>query len=102
LDYPDDGFKIISLTPKRREFFFGRIEIEPHVTVASPKLPHPEQLYLHCLDGKLLLTSQARESLLKPGDCFIFSGFSDYEFYNPDGLKKASSLFVTYPSFLLT
>ena len=101
LEYPEDGFKIISLTPKRREFFFGRIEIGPHVTVASRKLPHPEQVYLHCFDGKLLLTCRAKECLLKPGDCFVFSGFSDYEFYNPDALKIVSSLFVTYPSFLL-
>lgn len=101
LDYPEDGFRIVSLTPKRREFFFGRIEIEPRATIDPSKLPHSEQIYLHCFEGKFLLTHQAKEFLLKPGDCFIFSGSSDYEFYNPDPLKRASSLFVTYPSFLL-
>lgn len=101
LDYPEDGFKIISLMPKRREFFFGRIEIGPQITIASPKLPHPEQIYLHCFERKLLLIHQAKEFLLKPGDCFVFPGFSEYEFYNPDPLKHTSSLFVTYPSFLL-
>ena len=101
LEYPEDGFKIISLTPKRKEFFFGRIEIGPQITIASSKLPHPEQIYLHCFDGKLLLTCREKEYLLKQGDCFIFSSSSDYEFYNSDPLKTASSLFITYPSFLL-
>ncbi len=100
LDYPEDGFRIASLTPKRREFFFGRIEIHPQRTISSSKLPHPDQIYVHLLDGKMLLTRLAKELLLKAGDCFIFSGTSDYEFYNPDLLKSTSALFVTYPSFL--
>ena len=100
LDYPDDGFRITSLTPKQREFFFGKIEIQAQKTIASGKLPHPEQIYLHVFDGKMLLTRRAKELLLKAGDCFIFSGVSDYEFYNPEPLKSVSALFVTYPSFL--
>lgn len=100
LDYPEDGFKISSLMPKRREFFFGKIEIGPQKTIPSAKLPRIEQIYVHLFDGKLLLTRFAKELLLKAGDCFIFSGASDYEFYNPDPLKKISALFVTYPSFL--
>ncbi len=100
LDYPVEGFQIISLIPKRKEFFFGKIEIQPQKTIASNKLPHPEQIYVHSLDGKLLLVREAKEFLLKPGDCLAFSGFQDYELYNPDQLKPASSLFITYPSFL--
>ncbi len=100
LEYPEDGFRIISLTPKQKEFFFGRIEIQPQRTIASAKLPRTEQIYLHLFDGKVLLTRLAKELLLKAGDCFIFSGVSDYEFYNPDPLKSISALFVTYPSFL--
>ena len=100
LDYPEDGFRILSLLPKRKEFFFGRIEIGPQKTILSAKLPHPDQVYLHCLEGKMILVRQAKEFLLKPGDSFAFSAFSDYEFYNPDQLKPTSSLFITYPSFL--
>lgn len=100
LEYPEDGFRIASLTPKRKEFFFGRIEIQPQKTIASAKLPRAEQIYLHLFDGKVLLTRFAKELLLKAGDCFIFSGASDYEFYNPDPMKSLSALFVTYPSFL--
>src|SRR3989338_8817312 len=97
LEYPEDGFRITSLIPKRREFFFGRIEIQPQKTIASAKLPHAEQIYLHLFDGKLLLTRFAKELLLKAGDCFLFSGGSDYELYNPDPMKSLSALFVTYP-----
>lgn len=100
LEYPEDGFRIVSLVPKRREFFFGRIEIKPQKTIASPKLPSAEQIYVHLFDGKMLLTRFPKELLLKAGDCFVFSGLSDYEFYNPDPLKSVSALFVTYPSFL--
>lgn len=100
LDYAEDGFKIISHTPKRKEFFFGKIEIQPQKTVETGKLPHPEQIYLHCLEGKVLLIRDSREFLLKPGDCFTFCGFTDYEIYNPDQFKTASALFVTHPSFL--
>lgn len=100
LEYPEDGFRIVSLVPKRREFFFGRIEIQPQKTIASPKLPHAEQIYIHLFDGKMLLTRFPKELLLKASDCFVFSGLADYEFYNPDPLKSVSALFVTYPSFL--
>lgn len=100
LDYPEEGFRIVSLLPKRREFFFGKIEIKPQKTIISAKLPHPEQVYLHVVEGKIHLTRQGKEYLLKPGDCFAFSGFRGYELYNPDQFKTSASLFITYPSFL--
>ena len=100
LEYPEAGFRIISFIPKRKEFFFGKIEIQAQRTIPSDKLPHPEQVYLHALEGKIVLIRDLNEFLLKPGDCFAFSGLSDYELFNPDQLKKASSFFITYPSFL--
>ncbi len=100
LDYPEEGFRIVSSTPKRREFFFGKIEIQPQRTIASNKLPHVEQIYLHLLEGKLLLTQRVKEFLLKAGDCFAFGGLGEYDLYNPDQIKPAASLFITYPSFL--
>lgn len=100
LDYPQEGFRIISHFPKQREFFFGRVVIEPQKTILSKKLPHPQQIYLHALEGKLLLTMSQKEILLKPGDCFAFPGLVEYELYNPDQFKPVSSLFITYPSFL--
>jgi len=101
LEYPEDGFRFVSFIPKKKEFFFGKIEIQPQKTVGSSKLPHPEQIYLHFLEGKALLVHERQESLLKAGDCFAFSGRSDYELYNPDQFKGCSALFITYPSFLL-
>ncbi len=100
LEYPEHGFRILSLIPKRKEFFFGKIEIGAQKTILSPQLPHPEQIYLHPLEGKILLTRQGQASLLKIGEYFAFSGLSDYELYNPDQLKQASALFITSPSFL--
>ena len=100
LEYPDEGFRILSHTPKNKEFFFGKIEIRPQKTIHPAKLPHPDQIYLHVLEGKLLLTREGKQFLLKPADCFAFSGFGEYEFYNPDQFKPACSLFITHPSFL--
>jgi len=100
LEYPEAGFRIISFIPKRKEFFFGKIEIQPQRAIPSDKLPHPDQVYLHALEGKIVLIRDLNEFLLKPGDCFAFSGLSDYELFNPDQLKEASSFFITYPSFL--
>lgn len=100
IEYPEAGFRIGSLIPKRKELFFGKIEIGPQKTIVSTYLPHAEQIYLHCLEGKMLLIREMQEFLLKAGDCFAFSGFSDYEIYNPDQLKEVSALLITYPSFL--
>ncbi|MBI3317283.1 MAG: helix-turn-helix domain-containing protein [Candidatus Omnitrophica bacterium] len=100
LDFPGEGFRIVSHIPKRRDFFFGKIEIEAHKAVATERLPHPEQIYLHALDGKILLNREGKEFLLKAGDCFAFSGRASYELYNPDLMKGCSALFITYPSFL--
>lgn len=100
LEYPDEGFRLISLIPRKKELFFGRIEVEAQKSIASKSLPHPEQVYLHPLEGKIVLTRERKEFLLKNGDCLAFSAFTDYELYNPDPLKKVSALFITYPSFL--
>lgn len=101
LDYPEDGFRILSMVPRQKEFFFGNFEIKPQKTVPSAKLPHPVQVYIHTMEGKTLLTRASREFLLKPGDYVIFPGFGEYELYNPDQLRPARLLFITYPSFLL-
>ena len=100
LDYPEEGFRIVSFLPKRKEFFFGKIEIKPQRTIVSAKLPHPEQIYLYVLEGKFSILLNANEFLLKVGECLTFSGAGDYELYNPDLLKVAVALFMTYPSFL--
>jgi transcriptional regulator with XRE-family HTH domain len=100
LHYPKSGFRIASFLPKRKEFFFGKIEIDPKKNISPHELPHPEQIYVHTLEGKIVLTYDAKEFLLQPGDCLAFSGNRDYEIYNPDQLKPASILFITYPSFL--
>jgi len=100
LEYPEAGFRLLSLVPKRKEFFFGKVVVEPQRTIPSSRLPHPEQIYLHAVEGKILLTREGREFLLKPGECFAFSGLTEYELYNSDQLKPTSSLFITYPSFL--
>lgn len=100
IEYPEAGFRFVSLIPKRKELFFGRIELRHQKTIISSQLPHPDQIYLHCLEGKLVLIRDTKEFLLKPGDSFAFPGFSDYEIYNPDQLKEVSAFFITYPSFL--
>ena len=100
LEYPAEGFRIHSLIPKRKEFFFGRIELDHQKTISSVKLPHPDQIYIHVLAGKILLLHSKKESLLRVGDCFVFSGRCDYEFYNPDQIKQSSAIFITYPSFI--
>ena len=100
LDYPGEGFRIVSLLPRRKEFFFGKIEVQPKSTVASATLPHPGQICLHALEGKLILTRKDTEYLLKPGDYFAFNGLDEYEFSNTDQFKTAVALFITYPCFL--
>lgn len=100
LDYPQDGFRIDSPMPRQKEFFLGKIAIQPQKTIPWAKLPHPDQIYIHLLEGKMLLTRQAQQCLLKPGDCFTFAGKMDYEFYNPDPFKTCVTLLITHPSFL--
>jgi len=100
LEYPEYGFRIGSITPKRKEFFFGKIEIFRQTTVPSSVLPHPKLIYIHFIEGRVILTRDVQEFLLKPGDCIAFSGNCEYELYNPDLLKKSSAIFITYPSFI--
>lgn len=100
LDYPDQGFKILSLLPKKKEFFFGKIEIEPNRTVPSNALPHPEQVCLNLLEGEMLLNKEGTHFRLKAGDYLAFSGRVEYEIQNTLLVKTAKAFFVTYPSFL--
>jgi len=100
LDFPESGFRILSLLPKKKEFFFGKIELNAQKTVPSSTLPHPDQIYIHCLEGKMTLLRESREFLLKQGDHIAYSGLSEYEFYNPEPLKLNTCLLITYPSFL--
>jgi len=100
IDFPESGFRILSLLPKKKEFFFGKIELNAQKTVPSSKLPHPAQIYIHCLEGKMMLLRESREFLLKQGDHIAYCGLDEYEFYNPEPLKLSACLLITYPSFL--
>ncbi|HXV27824.1 MAG TPA: cupin domain-containing protein, partial [bacterium] len=100
MDYPDEGLRIISLIPQKEEYFLGKIEISAHKTIPSSKLPHAEQVCFHIIEGKFVLNYASREYVLKTGDCFAFPGTQEYECYNPDLLKTASSLLITCPSFI--
>ena len=100
LNYPKEGFQILSLIPKRKDFFFGRIEIKPKKTIPTQSLPHADQVCLHVLDGRLGVIHRSKEMVLKPGESFSFCGFSDYEFFNSDQFKTVSALFITSPSFI--
>lgn len=100
LDYPEEGFRISSLLPKRKEFFFGKIELQPRATATTKKLPHAEQICIHTMDGKVLLTRGGRDYLLKTGECSGFSGLMHYELYNPSQIHVSTAFFVSYPSFI--
>lgn len=100
LDYPEEGFRISSLLPRRREFFFGKIEMNPRCTAPTRKLPHAEQIAIHSMEGRILLTRGGQDYLLKPGDCSGFSGMIHYELYNPSQIHSAVAFLVSYPSFV--
>lgn len=101
LDYPDKGFRILSLIPKKKEFFFGKIEIQPERTIPSDALPHPDQVCLNVLEGEILLKREGQYFRLKTGDYLAFSGRVEYELQNTQLVKPTRALFVTYPSFLV-
>ena len=100
LDYPDKGFRILSLIPKKKEFFFGRIEIQPERIIPSDILPHPDQVCLNVLEGEILLKRERKYFRLKPGDYLAFSGSGEYELQNTQLVKTSCAFLVTCPSFV--
>lgn len=100
LDYPDYGFRILSLIPKKKEFFFGRIEIKPERAIPSHALPHPDQVCLNVLEGEILLTREGKPFRLKAGDYLAFPGLGEYELQNTQLVKVSQAFLVTYPSFV--
>ena len=100
LDYPGQGFRILSLIPRKKEFFFGKIEIHPERTIPSHTLPHPDQICLNVIEGEILLTREGKSFRLKAGDYLAFSGPGEYELQNTQLVKPACAFLVTYPSFV--
>jgi len=100
LDYPDQGFRILSLIPRKKEFFFGKIEIEPERTIPTHTLPHPEQVCLNVIEGEILLTREGKSFRLKAGDYLAFSGTGEYELQNTQLVKPVCAFLVTHPSFV--
>lgn len=100
LDYPDQGFRILSLIPRKKEFFFGKIEIEPERTIPSNALPHPDQVCLNVVEGEILLIREGKSFRLKAGDYLAFSGPGEYELQNTQLVKPSCAFLVTYPSFV--
>lgn len=100
LDYPEQRFKILSLIPRKKEFFFGKIEIEPERTVFSHALPHTEQVCFNVIEGETLLTREGKSFRLKAGDYLSFPGAGEYELQNTQLVKPLRAFLVTYPSFL--
>lgn len=100
LDYPDQGFRILSLIPRKKEFFFGKIQIQPERTIPSLTLPHPDQVCLNVIEGEILLTREGKSFRLKAGDYLAFPGAGEYELQNTQLVKPTCAFLVTCPSFV--
>lgn len=101
LQFPREGFRIVSMIPRCGAFFYGTFCLEAGRTVEHLEIPHSECVLFQGLKGRLLFRVTGREFLVTTGKYALFQGcLPQYEVYNPDPLFEAKSLLVTVPSFI--
>ncbi len=100
LDYPKEGFRIVSWLPRRKEFFLGHFSLTAKSEISNGILPHSNLLFFETFKGVMLVSFAHREVVLKEGEYLFFDGKGDYRLYNPDPLCEARGLLTAFPSFL--
>lgn len=100
LDYPEQGFRIISRLPRSKEFFLGHFSLGPQREISNGILPHSDLLFFETFTGVMLVSFHQREVVLKEHEYLFFDGKGDYRLYNPDPMCEARGLLTAFPSFL--
>lgn len=99
IDFPQKGVRIISYTPRIRDFFCGKLILAPRIRVDDQMLRHKAPLFVSVLIGRFEIVVAGRRCLLKEGENLFFNGALRHSFYN--SLHRESALWIiTAPSFL--
>ncbi|GEM_PF-1527786 len=99
--YPEDGLRIVSLIPRREDFFCGFFELGPQRTIPECKLPSANYVLFQGFRGKFVFRLDEKEYLLTEERHLLFKYPAlPLEIYNPDQIRESICLLFTLPSFL--
>ncbi len=99
LEFSKDGFRIVSYTPFVPNFFVGKVILKGETRIERRMLPTSGTLFVQPIIGKLSVTFEGKDHLIREGNYVFFDGCFPHSFYNPQ-FKEAAFLLVTSPSFL--
>ena len=97
MNYGKKGFRLISYTPPIREMFCWKMILSGKKQIDPAKFSLPVMIFIQIIIGKLIVTYQDREIVLKEGKTLLLNGAFDFGFYNPTQ-RDTSFLFFTSPA----
>lgn len=98
MEFPKQGFKVVSSTPPIPEFFCGKLILSPLKKMTGELLHRPAPVFLEVAIGRFEVKIESEAFSLKEGETLFFNGSLRHSFQNP--LNRESALWlVTAPSF---
>lgn len=83
-----DGVQICALVKTGKSYFVGVLRIQPHKEWHKEKVITHKEVFIHILQGNLLLKMNNKEHFFKEGENLTLSKPFNYEIYNPHQLKE--------------
>lgn len=99
LEFPKKGLRIISYTPLVRDFFCGKLILQPRTRIEDEVLGQKHPVYLAAMVGRIEVIVGGRSFNLKEGENLFFDGSLRHSLVNPLQ-RECTVLLVTAPSFL--
>ncbi len=98
-EFQQEGFKAVSYTPMNPSFFIGKVTLAGKAFLNAGVLPSEGHFFIQMILGKLKLSIQQEEVVVKEGSHLLMNGRLPHTFQNLL-IKETSFLFVSVPSFV--
>jgi len=99
LAFSKAGFRVICYSPMIPDLFVGKVILSLGTHVGHERLPTQGMIFAQPIIGKLRITFDGEEFLVREGSYVFFDGRFPHSYSNPE-LRESTFLLVTAPSFL--
>ena len=94
----DEGVKICAMVRPGKPYFAGVLKIQPRKEWTKEKVIKRKEIFIHVLEGNLLLKINGKEHLFKEDENLTLSMPSSYEIYNPHQFKELVAMIYATPN----
>lgn len=99
MDLPKLGIRVVSFTPLKSSFFYGKLILASKKKLDNQSLRHPYSIFISPLMGRFEIAIENTKMVLKEGENVFFNGAFRHSISNLQQ-RESVLLMATAPSFL--